>query len=91
MARVGGWVGDPFSVVFLTSLAWLPGKARAFDFEGQRDRVLPSCLSTACSFLLVSGCQGGCSPLSLVSNSLGHVPLLKMEVIASRCGPLWRE
>lgn len=25
------------------------------------------------------------------SNSLGHVPLLKMEVIASRCGPLRRE
>lgn len=43
------------------------------------------------SFLLVSDCQSGSSPLSLVSNSLGRVPHLKMEVIASRCGPLRRE
>lgn len=64
-------------------LAW----PRPLNFKGQRDGFFLSCLSMARSFILVSDCQSGSSPLSLVSNSLGHVPHLKMEVIASRCGP----
>lgn len=82
-------LGDPFSAVFLMSLASWQGQSLWLQRAKGQSFVFLSLLSL--SFLLVSGCQGGCSSLPLVSNSLGHVPLLKMEVIASRCGPLQRE
>lgn len=53
-----------------------------------KDTFFLSCLSLAQFFILVSDYQPGSSPLSLVSTSLGHVPYLKMQVIASRCGNL---